>query len=333
MMAARVDRMGDHVNDFHQALELWGPGRLSAAALQPDDASRYCRQLARAHYENFPVATLLLPRHLRQHFYNIYAYCRWADDLADETGDPQRAAELLAWWRSGLDDCFAGEARHPVFVALASTINQFNIPRQPFADLIAAFEQDQCVTEYHTFDALLDYCGRSANPVGRLVLCLLRQDRPEYLVWSDKICTGLQLANFWQDVARDYDIGRVYLPVEDRVHFGYSDSDLAERVTNPAFLNLMEFQVGRARAHLRSGLPLADHLPGRFQVDIELFARGGLKILDRIEQSGFRVWQNRPRIGKRDVCGMFCRAVLRTLGRRLRLLQPHQWDPAAEAVP
>lgn len=332
-MTLCVDRMGDHVNDFHQALEQWGPGRLSGTAVEPDDACRYCRQLARSHYENFPVVTLLLPRHLRQHFYNIYAYCRWADDLADETGDRQRAAELLAWWRSGLDDCFAGEPRHPVFVALATTIQQFNVPRQPFADLISAFEQDQSVSEYQTYAELLDYCDRSANPVGRLVLCLLQQDRPEFQAWSDKICTGLQLANFWQDVARDSDIGRVYLPVEDRSRFGYTDSHLADRVTNQEFVDLMKFQVDRTRAHLRSGLPLADHLPGRFQVDIELFARGGLRILDRIEQSGYRVWQRRPRIGARDVCVMFCRAVLRTLGRRLRLLQPHRLDPTAEAVP
>jgi len=325
--------MGDPVSEFQRALAEWGPGNTQRPPLAPAAADVFCRRMARAHYENFPVATLLLPAALRQHFYNIYAFCRWADDLADETGDSVRALELLAWWRSELADCFAGTPRHPIFVALTGTINEFQIPLDPFEDLISAFEQDQRVTQYETYAELLAYCQRSANPVGLLVLHLLRQAKPEFQAWSDQICTGLQLANFWQDVSRDYDMGRVYLPREDRVQFGYSEADLQARRTTPAFVALMEFEVQRARELLESGLPLADCLPGRFQVDIELFAAGGLKILQLIEDCGYRVWDQRPRIRKRNLSGLASRAVLRGLGRKMKLIPPRCWQPTAEVPP
>ncbi|MDB5340736.1 MAG: crtB 1 [Planctomycetaceae bacterium] len=285
--------------DFQDQLQTWGP-QSNASVLNRQAAELYCRKLALGHYENFPVVSWLLPRELHQHFFNIYAYCRWADDLGDETGDPQLSQQLLAWWAEQLADCYRGDSRHPVFVALKPTIDEFQIPAEPFRDLISAFHQDQTVRDYTTFAELRDYCRRSADPVGRLVLYLGRQHRPETVAWSDSICTGLQLANFWQDVARDADIGRCYLPREDRERFGYSDVDLASRLTSPAFLKLMEFEVARAREFLQSGLPLIAALPRKLRIDIELFARGGLCILDKIESQGYRVWERRPKVTKWD---------------------------------
>lgn len=285
--------------DFQNQLQTWGPQSTTAIPSR-QAAERYCRQLALGHYENFPVVSWLLPRELHQHFFNVYAYCRWADDLGDETGDSALSHRLLAWWADELEACYHGTSRHPVFVALKPTIDEFAIPPDPFRDLISAFQQDQTVRDYHTFTELRDYCRRSADPVGRLVLYLCRQHRPETVAWSDSICTGLQLANFWQDVARDADIGRCYLPREDRVRFGYPDDDLQQRRTTPAFISLVEFEVARAREFLRSGLPLIPVLPPKLRLDIELFARGGLCILDKIEGQGYRVWERRPKVTKWD---------------------------------
>ncbi|MBS0203281.1 MAG: squalene synthase HpnC [Planctomycetes bacterium] len=293
---------------FSRDLEVWGPHSSQPA---PDLASAeaYCRTLATTHYENFPMVSWLLPKGLHQHFYNVYAYCRWADDLGDEVGDPARSLELLNWWRGELADCYAGRARHPVFVALHGTIEQFSIPLQPFEDLISAFEQDQTIREYDTFDQLRDYCRRSADPVGRLVLCLCQQSNDQNVAWSDSICTGLQLANFWQDVARDYAIGRIYLPREDYERCGYRREDFEVKLTNPAFLELMKFEVDRARQFLTEGLPLIPRLPGRLQVDIDLFAQGGLRILKRIEGIGYRVWETRPKVTKWDAVELLIGAL------------------------
>jgi squalene synthase HpnC len=302
---------------FAEQLRQWGPEALESRTATPAEAEAYCRHLARTHYENFPVVTWLLPRKLRQHFYNVYAYCRWADDLGDEVAGAAESLALLGWWRNELAACYAGAARHPVFVALQRTIEIFRIPSQPFEDLITAFEQDQRVSEFETFSQLLEYCRFSANPVGRLVLYVSGAYGEQNAVWSDSICTGLQLANFWQDIGRDLDIGRVYLPAEDRARFGYSLEALAARETNPPFIELMRFEVERARDFLYGGLPLAEQMPGRLQVDIELFARGGLKILERIESIGYRVWETRPVVSKRDVAGLFAGSLLRAVRRRL----------------
>ena len=179
----------------------------------PEEARGYTRWLATSHYENFHVASVLLPKRLHQDFYNVYAFCRWADDLGDELGDAAESLRLLAWWREELEAMFGGEARHPVFVALKETVERHRLPREPFEDLIAAFVQDQTVHSYEDWGDLWSYCRCSANPVGRLVLRLCgyadeRRDR-----WSDAICTGLQLANFWQDVAVDLTKDRIYLPM------------------------------------------------------------------------------------------------------------------------
>jgi len=303
---------------FAYELQRWGPERLETMPVTLGLAEAYCRALATSHYENFPLVSWLLPKPLHQHFYNVYAYCRWADDLGDEVGDPAKSLELLTWWRSELDRCYAGETTHPVFVALRSTIDQFAIPREPFADLISAFEQDQSVTEYATFDQLRDYCRRSADPVGRIVLHLCRCVSDQNFAWSDSICTGLQLANFWQDVRRDYDIGRIYLPREDYERFGVSRADFDARKSTPAFIALLQFEVDRARQWLRDGLPLIPCLPGKLQVDIDLFARGGLKILDRTEGIGYRVWEQRPKVTKWDAAGLLCGAICRAGWRKIR---------------
>jgi squalene synthase HpnC len=304
-------------NAFLVELAVYGPEALDRASVPSvSDAEAYCRRLATTHYENFPLVSWLLPRKLHRHFYNVYAYCRWADDLGDEVGDRDRSLALLAWWRDELERCYVGQTRHPVFVALTGTIAEFQIPQALFTDLISAFEQDQRVVEYDTFDQLRDYCRRSADPVGRIVLHLCGAFNDRNAAWSDSLCTGLQLANFWQDVARDFDIGRIYLPREDYERFGYLRADFDRRLTNQAFLDLMRFEVDRARTWLRDGLPLIEHLPGRLRIDIDLFAHGGLKILERIEGIGYRVWDQRPVVTKRDAAGLLLRSLLRWMGGR-----------------
>ena len=299
------------------ALHSWGPDADYDVPSQ-EEAQAYTRRLAHSHYENFPVVTWLLPRRLHQHFYNVYAFCRWADDMGDEIGDAAESLRLLSWWREELAGCFRGETRHPVMVALRPTIERFGVSPQPFEDLISAFEQDQRITDYETFDQLRDYCRRSADPVGRIVLTLCECVSEQNIAWSDSICTGLQLANMWQDVARDFDMGRVYLPREDRERFGYNDVSLKAGVTNDSFLELMAFEVDRARRWLLDGLPLADAMPGRLKFDIELFAQGGLAILREVERIGYRVWEQRPVLNKRHFLRLLCRVLWRRSRRPFR---------------
>ena len=261
---------------------------------------RYCRRLARRHYENFTVASRLLPRRLRQHVCNIYAYCRWADDLADEIDDDQQSSVLLDWWERQLDDCYDGRAVHPVFMALGETIRQFGIPRDPFAELLTAFRRDQRVTRYETIEQLLDYCRYSANPVGRMVLYLGGCHTPERVRLSDSICTGLQLANFWQDVARDWDRGRIYLPQADCRRFGYDEAMFGRRECNDAFRGLLAFQVEQAEDRLREGLPLAATMSPGLRLPVALFAHGGLVTLEAIRRQDFDVWSRRPTVSRFD---------------------------------
>lgn len=304
-----------------EQLNDWFPSDTERAAATPvptlTDAELYCRAIATSHYENFPVVSWLLPPQLHQHFYNVYAFCRWSDDLGDELGDRDLSTRALHWWRGELEQCLRGETRHPVFVALRGTIERFQIPAQPFHDLITAFEQDQVVVTYHTFEQLRGYCRCSADPVGRIVLYLCEQFSEQNAAWSDSICTGLQLANFWQDVSRDLDIGRIYLPLEDCERFGYSIDHLRQRHSTPQFIELMRFEVDRAREMLLSGLPLVPQLPGRLQVDIDLFAHGGLCILNRIASIGYRVLEQRPVVRKFDVLQLLLAAIGRGIKRRL----------------
>ncbi len=275
-------------------LALYGPEAESSPPLSLEESRQYCRRLAENHYENFTVASFLLPRRLRQHFCNIYAYCRWADDLADETGDTERSLILLDWWESQLHDCYEGRTQHPVFVALAETIQEFEIPPQPFTDLLVAFRQDQHITRYQSMDELLSYCRNSANPVGRLVLYLAGCHDERSLELSDSICTGLQLANFWQDVANDWDRGRIYLPAELRKRHGYDESMFDRREFNEAFREMLAAAVDDAEGRLRAGMPLEACVPGEFRLPIDLFAHGGLAVLDAIRRQEYDVWSRRP---------------------------------------
>jgi squalene synthase HpnC len=310
-------------NGFVQELTRWGP-RAQYGALSRLQAQAYCAKLARTHYENFSVATLLLPRRLIPHFHNIYAYCRWADDLGDETGGGPHALDLLQWWREELLRTYAGKPRHPVMVALVGTIERFAIPPTPFLNLLLAFEQDQIVNRYDTYEQVLGYCRYSANPVGHLVLYLCECYNERSAGLSDAICTGLQLANFWQDLARDLDIGRVYLPAEDRRRFGYSDADLEARRCTPAFVELMRFEVERARQLFAVGLPLVALVPAEVQADIELFARGGLGILDKIEALGYDVWRTRPVLRKWEKAALLGGVFVRNWARQF-------WNGRAES--
>jgi squalene synthase HpnC len=279
-------------------LKLYGPQAQSPKPLSAAKSRRYCRRLARRHYENFTVASWLLPWGLRQHFYNVYAYCRWADDLADEAGDGRRSLQLLDWWERELRGCYRGETRHPVFIALGSTIRKFNIPPDPFVDLLVAFRQDQLVKRYEDAGQLLNYCRYSANPVGRLVLYLGNCHTTERARLADCICTGLQLANFCQDVALDWDRGRIYLPMADWQRFGYDEAMFARRECNEPFRRLMAAEVDQAEGLLRRGLPLVPIMPPELRLDVALFIHGGLAILEAIRRQNYDVWSARPVVSR-----------------------------------
>src|SRR5579872_6613084 len=279
----------------------------SAPSLQ--QAEEYCRHLARTHYENFSVATWFLPRRLRQDFLNVYAYCRISDDLGDEVGDPTASLALLDQWQAELDACYAGNPRHPVFVALAETVRKFEIPRHEFSDLLIAFRQDQTITRFETFDDVLAYCRYSANPVGHLVLYLCGYHDAERQQLSDYTCTALQLANFWQDVSLDFNKGRIYLPLEDLRKYRVTEEDLGQSRSTPEFCEMMKFEVQRARQWFDRGLPLARRVGKELAVDIELFSRGGREILNAIERQNFAVLGRRPVISKPRKLALVARAA------------------------
>ncbi len=287
--------------------------RIPDVAPTLDQARHYCRHLAETHYENFHVATWLLPRALRPHFYSIYAYCRISDDLGDEVPDKSAALALLDLWGRELDACYEGRARHPVFVALAETIRACSIPKEPFADLLTAFRQDQTVARYATMDDVLGYCRYSANPVGRLVLYACGETKPvaidENFRLSDSTCTALQLANFWQDVRVDYAKGRVYIPQDDMRRFGVSDETISHGVATPEFRALMRHEVACARSLFGQGLPLIARVNRGLALDLDLFSRGGLEILRAIERRGYDVLSARPYISKRDKLALLLRAL------------------------
>jgi len=305
---------------FADDLARWGPEALAAEPPGPRAARRYCRRLARRHYENFTVVSLFLPRRLRQSVCNLYAYCRWADDLADETGEPAKALALLDWWEEQLRACCQGRATHPVFVALGETIRQFELPVEPLADLLVAFRRDQTTTRYQTFDQLLDYCRYSANPVGRLVLHLGGSYDPSRAELADLVCTGLQLANFCQDVARDWECGRIYIPKEDQEHFGYDESRFARRECSEAFRRLLAAEVDRAEGCLRRGWPLVEQVNPELRLPVALFLRGGLATLQAIRRQNYDVWTARPALSKWDKLTLLAKTwwQLRRPGDRMR---------------
>ena len=282
---------------FEDELLRYGP-QAGGIIMTVEEANSYCRRLASSHYENFSVVSFLLPRELRQHFCNLYAYCRWADDLADEVGTSQDRLELLAWWRHELRACLDGQVRHPVFIALLPTIQQFAIPETPFFALLDAFERDQHQTHYATHEDVLNYCKCSANPVGHLVLHLGRCHTPANVLLSDSICTGLQLANFLQDVAEDLDRGRIYLPRESWGQFNYTEECFRQRICDDRWQSLMKVEVERASDYFYHGWPLVDQLPKELRFQIDIVVRGGLAILQAIRDLRYDVWTARPTIGK-----------------------------------
>ena len=271
------------------------------------------------HYENFPVASLLLPRRLRGAVTDIYRFARAADDIADEGSatDEERLRQLGAFraelHRIGAEPGTTPQPGSPelagIFKPLAATIARHQLPITPFYDLLSAFEQDIAVKRYETYDALADYCTRSANPVGRLMLHLFEATNPQNVNEADAICTGLQLVNFWQDVRVDWRKQRVYLPQEDLRRHGVTDEDLAACRLTPAWRDLMAFEVERARALLHFGAPLARRLPGRMGLELRLVVQGGLRVLERIEASGYDVFMNRPELGAKDWAIMLWRAI------------------------
>ncbi len=276
-------------------------------------AERETRRLACSHYENFLVASVLLPSRLRQPFYNLYAFCRTADDLADESGSSQLAPELLAVLQANLNQTYQGEPPDPLFLALSNTIRQFDLSKCLFDDLLDAFRQDQRKTRYADFDELLDYCRRSANPVGRLVLQLGDCcDSPNGRL-SDQICTGLQLANFWQDVARDYQIGRIYLPLDQMERFGVNEAMVGQSSTSPQLRRLLASECDRAEHYFRRGLPLAKSVPRWLAGDVKLFAHGGLETLTAIRKVDFDVLFRRPTVSKWRQSWLLVRAMTRIL--------------------
>ena len=280
------------------------------AAPSLEQSRAYCERLARSHYENFSVASWFLPARLRQHFFNVYAYCRISDDLGDEVGNPAASLLLLDQWQKELGACYAGSPRHPVFVALAETVRKFEIPQHEFADLLVAFRQDQTITRYETFDDLLGYCRNSANPVGHLVLYLCGYRDAERQKLSDYTCTALQLANFWQDVSVDYEKGRIYLPLESLRRFGVTEEDLTANRNTSAFCEMMRFEVARAREWFERGLPLVRKVDKELAIDLELFTRGGQEILNAIEKQGYAVLGRRPSISKSRKLALVARAAL-----------------------
>jgi squalene synthase HpnC/squalene synthase HpnD len=286
-----------------------------ARGLPPDgcsvaDAERYTRWLATHHYENFTVVSWLLPRALKQHFYNVYAYCRWADDLGDEVPDHARALALLDDWERELTACYEGRATHPVLIALAPTVKAFDIPDAPFRDLLTAFRRDQHSPRYETWDGVIDYCRYSANPVGRLVLYLCGYRDAQRQQLSDATCTALQLANFWQDVSRDLEKGRIYISRDLLQAHGLDFDDVMAKRFDARYVALMKDLLARTRALFAEGWPLVSTVDARLRVDLELFGSGGMAVLDAIESSGYNTLAHRPSIGTAARLRLLSRALM-----------------------
>jgi squalene synthase HpnC len=315
------------------------PHELEIAAKVPppgcsiEAAQKYTRWLATHHYENFNVVSWLLPKELHQHFYNVYAYCRWADDLGDEIPDGNRAVELLDWWEGELNACYEDKPSHAVFIALRETVLAQDIPKTPFADLLKAFRQDQFVKRYANWDDVLDYCVYSANPVGRLVLYLCGYRDAERQRLSDATCTALQLANFWQDVSRDLEKGRIYIPLDIAASHEVSEADIVAKNFTDNYPRLMKELIARTRVLFHEGMPLTKIVDARLSVDLEMFSRGGLAVLDAIESGGYNTLQRRPSIGKAKQAGLLGRLLLAHAANKLNRKSNLQIATAARFVP
>lgn len=281
-----------------------------SASIDLREAFAVCERITKSHYENFPVASLFFPRANRPYVAALYAFARTADDFADEgTLEPAERLRKLDEWQAHLDACYAGKASHPVFLALAKAVTATGIPHKLLSDLLVAFRMDVTKSRYRDFEEVLHYCRHSANPVGRIVLYIAGEYSDENAELSDRICTGLQLANFWQDLSVDVPRGRVYIPLEDLDRFGYTESDLQQRELKPAFLSLMDFQISRTRDLLRNGRRLIGETGKRVGFEINLTVRGGLAILAAVEQSGYDVLHRRPRLSMMHKAGILLSAL------------------------
>ena len=281
------------------------------------EAFAYCKKLATTHYENFTVGSVLIPKSKRQHIYNLYAYARSVDDLGDEAKGNRD--DLLKKWEYELELCYEGTPTHPAMIALKETIHEFQIPKEPFIKLIKANRIDQTITRHTTFKELLQYCEHSANPCGQLFLYVFGYRDEERHRLADATCTALQLTNFWQDVTRDYQMGRIYLPLEDMDQFNYTEEQLSLGLANNNFRSLMAFQIKRTREFFRRGLDLVDKVDGVARLDIALFSRGGLAVLDAIEKRDYDVLSQRPHLTRLHKGHLFLSTwVAIKLGRRVR---------------
>lgn len=286
-----------------------GPRHLTRAVPSLHEAQEFCARLTREHYENFPVASRLLPSRIRPAVQAIYAFARIADDFADEPLHEGRRLERLDEWGAMLEGCLRGEATHPVFIALREAVGRHALPSQPFRDLLAAFRLDVVKNRHPDRASLLEYCRLSANPVGRLVLHLFGRREPGMLERSDSICTALQLTNHWQDVALDMANDRIYLPADDRARHGVTEEDLRSGRVTDRFRALMKEQVDSTRAKFEEGRPLCDAVRGRLRLELRLTWLGGWRILERIEAAGYDVFAKRPQLGAADAVLLAGRAM------------------------
>lgn len=283
---------------------------LQSARPTPSYAREYCRRITYRHYENFPVASMFIPRHLKQHVCNIYAFARTADDFADEPSFEGRRMECLDEWEEELKLSFKGLSIHPVFVALEETIREFFLPEGPFLDLIKAFKMDVVKNRYRDFDEVLYYCRHSANPVGRLILLLFGYYNEEWFGWSDSICTALQLTNFWQDVSVDLKKGRIYIPQREMVEYGVTEYDLEKGRLTPGISRLIAFQVERTEGLFFQGRPLAVAVHNlMLSFELRLTWLGGMTILQKIKANRYDIFR-RPVLTKADWVRLLLRALL-----------------------
>ncbi|MDX1386171.1 MAG: squalene synthase HpnC [bacterium] len=290
------------------------------------DAYRYCVRLARNHYENFPVGSMMIPKKLQPHVCAVYAFARRADDIADEDFlEPDRIPALNAWLEL-LNRSLRGRVNHPVFLALKETIQEYSLDPQLFVDLVTAFKMDVETKRHPTFEDVLDYCRHSANPVGRLVLLLFGYRDEGLMKLSDKICTALQLANFWQDVSVDLKKNRIYIPQEDIPKFNYTEEQLFSFDHGPQFRELLKFQVDRTDQMFREGAPLVHHLHGRLALEIKCTVLGGMKILDMVRTLDYNSLSVRPVLKSRDKLSIFFKSLF-GYGRATRPLPVQEVQP------
>jgi len=278
-----------------------------------DEAFAYCQNMARSHYENFPVASMVIPRERRPYVAAIYAFARTADDFADE-GDlpPHERLRRLEEWGEQLRRCYEGETTGPIFVALGETASRTGLPREPLDALLQAFRMDVTTRRFSRFEDVLYYCRHSANPIGYLVLHLFGEVSGRTVPLSDAICTGLQLTNFWQDLSVDWRKGRLYVPLEDLDRFGYTESELAQGIVDERFRRMLAFEVERAREYLLNGIPLLDLVSSaRLRFELSLTIRGGLAILEAVRAIGYDVIHRRPSLSTMHKAGILLRTLLR----------------------